>query len=47
MGNVKIYTMRIFIGKTNIFPYRGLRIDTYRTHTIPRYGKLVFIDFPM
>ena len=38
------------MGKTNIFPYYGIWIKTYwikKTHTIPRYGKLVSIDFPM
>ena len=44
MGNVKFHTMRVLWGKLRALDKTLLNLKTYR---IPRYGKLVSIDFPV
>ena len=49
MGNVKFHTMGILWGILYIpIPWTlNKYLLNLKTHTIPRYGKLVSIDFPM
>ena len=48
MGNVKFHTMGILWGKLIYSHTMGFENQlNLKTDTIPRYGKLVSIDFPM